>query len=192
MRTAIVEIEGVSPYSPSHHHEEDSASSNKPGGKRETKAEYEERTWRSKAHCDDKGVAFIPGISFKMALDTAIGRMRLRIPGKGQSEYGKLFVAGVIVRHDLSLNVHRDKFQSVTVFCHANGKRGSGTRVNRTFPVFQEWGGKLEFTLLDENIPEDVFEKALREAGALIGVGRWRGENGGMNGRFGVKSVKWK
>lgn len=76
--------------------------------------------------------------------------------------------------------------------CHADGKRGSGTRVPRTFPVIRQWHGKALFYVLDETITREVFQRYLEEAGKFIGVGRFRPRNGGFYGRFEVKSLDWK
>jgi hypothetical protein len=40
-------------------------------------------------------------------------------------------------------------------------------------------------------VPTEIFERCLKEAGNLIGVGRFRPQNGGYFGRFTVKSIKW-
>ena len=75
---------------------------------------------------------------------------------------------------------------------HADGKKGSGTRVARTFPVIHEWDGTAEVMILDESITKDVFTRYLEEAGKFIGIGRFRPRNGGFYGRFSVGEVLWE
>ena len=78
-----------------------------------------------------------------------------------------------------------------TYFVPADGRRGSGKRVTKHFPVIQKWAGDVMFYVLDETITEDVFREHLEEAGRFIGIGRFRPRNNGFYGRFTVKSVKW-
>jgi hypothetical protein len=70
--------------------------------------------------------------------------------------------------------------------------RGSGKRVKRTFPVVPKWEGAVVFAILDETITRTVFEEHIKAVGMLVGVGRFRPENGGMNGRFEVVSIDWR
>ena len=85
-------------------------------------------------------------------------------------------------------------FRSVVaerVFVPADGRRGGTKRVYKMFPVFSSWAGNVEFLVLDELIDEDVFETHLRDAGAFIGIGRFRPRNNGFYGRFEVNGIKW-
>jgi hypothetical protein len=64
--------------------------------------------------------------------------------------------------------------------------------VKRTFPVVPVWGGELEFYVLDDTISKDVFEKVLTETGRFIGIGQYRPQQGGTNGRFEVVKTVWQ
>jgi hypothetical protein len=45
--------------------------------------------------------------------------------------------------------------------------------------------------ILDPIITEDVFREMVEIAGMFIGIGRFRPEKGGTNGRFRIKSLVW-
>lgn len=184
MKVCYAQLSSISPYS---------ASKMLPDtkGKKESHADYDQRIWRDKAHYDDAGRLVIPPESFSFAIKAMAARMRLRIPGKGNSEYGKLFLAGILVTDPVPTKYTRDTVPSWAGNMHANGVRGNGKRVWRTFPIVPEWSGELCVYVLDDEIPKDVFERVLDECGKLNGVGRYRPAQGGTNGRFRVNSVRW-
>lgn len=184
MKVCNVTIASISPYSASRMH-----MTNK--GAKESHADYEERTWREKAHYTDDGHVLIPPEAFSFAIKAMASRLRMRIPGKGQSEYGKLFTAGILITDGLVLPETRDTVLSWSGNMNADGKRGSGKRVWRTFPHVPKWGGTLEVNILDDEIPKDVFERVVVECGKLNGVGRYRPAQGGTNGRFKVTKFEW-
>lgn len=184
MKVCIAEIQSVTPYCASRQHDT-------PEMEKERKDEYEARTWKEKAYYDDAGMAFIPGIAFKFAADAAAKMLSLQVPGKGKATYTKHFERGVTCANNLSLGIKRDDMQGVTVNVNADGVRGSGKRVKRTFPKVPKWSGKLEFYIFDEAIPKDIFEYVLRESGKFIGVGQNRPQNSGMHGRYQVTDFHW-
>jgi hypothetical protein len=153
--------------------------------------EYDEKYWREKCHYDKSGIVYIPQMSFKMALDSAARLKGERIPGKGQSTYTKRFMAGVLVLEPLSLGVPVKEIEHDHLYVNADGVRGSGKRVWKRFPRFDSWSGDVEFHVLSDEIPKDVFESTLRASGQFVGIGRFRPENGGFYGRFEVTKVTW-
>ncbi len=185
MKLAIAELESLSPYSQSRKHNAETKD-------KEAKDAYEKRTWRERMHVNEDGNVFIPPMAFKFSLETAARYLRMRIPGKDKSEYGKHFKSGVIVIEGLELPVKKDKVPGEWLSLHANGKRGSGSRVDRCMPLISSWGGTVTYHILDDVITEEVFAKHLKESGNFIGIGRFRPENGGYYGRFKVNSVEWK
>ena len=185
MRIAIATLESVAPYSQSRYH-------NVPKIDKEGADEYEQRTWRDRCHFDDEGRLFIPPMSFKMALATAARFLSIKIKGRGQATYTKHFESGVLVLEGLPLNVTKDQVAGETFPMNSDGRRGSGSRVFRTYPVVPSWSGDVTYHILDDTITKDVFETVLRESGKFIGIGRFRPENGGFNGRYDVKKVVWK
>jgi len=184
MKICTATLKSVTPVSLSRLHDT-------PKIEKERPDEYEARTWREKSRYDEKGLAYIPGIAFKMALDSAAKFLSLQIPGKGKATFTKHFLSGVICADNMSLGVTRDDMQSVTINANADGVRGSGKRVKRTFPIVPKWAGELSFYVLDDTIPKDVFERVLKESGRFIGVGQYRPQQGGTNGRFDVEKVVW-
>lgn len=165
---------------------------NTPKLNKEKPDEYEHRTWREKMHVDGDGFVFIPPMAFKFAIEKAASMLRIRIPGKGQSEYGKHFKSGVLVVEGLTLPVKKEQVDGQWLNLHANGKRGSGSRVQRCIPTIPKWSGDVQFFVVDDTIDEPIFEQHLKEAGSLVGIGQFRPENGGYCGRFKVVKTAWQ
>lgn len=187
MIIATCNLEGSSPYSQSRHYDESTAA--KKNG--ESPSDYEDRTWQHRAHVTKGGNLFIPGMAFANALKTSAKRLRIKVKGKGNSEFTKHFEAGVMVLEDLKLPLRLEDADRDTLFVPSDGVRGSGKRVTKHFPRIDEWEGALKFYILDPVITREVFEGVLRNAGKLVGIGRFRPEKCGHYGRFNVKSVDW-
>ncbi|MEK6684315.1 MAG: hypothetical protein AABY46_06625 [Nitrospirota bacterium] len=183
MKTYRASLKSVSPYSQSRPNSTDKL-------EKESADAFEKRTWREKSHTDETGQVVIPGICFKKALEETAAYLSEKIPGKRNATWTKNFMAGVLVVDSLPLKVQKADLESEVVFCNADGKKGSGTRVWRWFPVIRQWEGKLDFIVLDDTITLDAFRHHLEEAGKFIGIGRWRPRQGGMFGRFEVIGVK--
>lgn len=189
MKTAIAKIVGASPYSQSRMFTPQEV----PMLEKESAKDYNTRTWRNHQHWDRKtGEIYIPPTALKNALMEVAQYLGERIEGKGKSTWTKHFKAGVLCTEPVMLNVKWDQTDCETFNCHSNGIRGSGSRVQRTFPVIREWSGTAKFMVLDETITEDVFLRYLQEAGRFIGIGRFRPHNGGFYGRFNVADLKWR
>lgn len=186
-KLATVTIKGVSPYSPGKHYSEIEA----PKLDKESFADYEARTWRNRMHVSKDGKVQIPPMAFKNCLSEAAKYLSIRIPGKGQATYTKHFTAGVLVSEPLTLPVKAADVPGNWLFVPADGVRGSGKRVNKCFPLIEEWGGVVNFQIFDETVTEKIFTQVLREAGMLVGIGTFRPINNGYFGRFAVDKVKW-
>lgn len=184
MKIATVKLKSTAPYSQSRMHDT-------PKLDRETADAYEQRTWREKTTTDASGQICIPAMSFKQCLDAVAKVLGHQIPGKGKSTYTKHFKAGVICEAEIPLGVMKDNVASVTINANSDGVRGSGKRVKRTFPLIPEWEGIARFVILDDTITKDVFERHMTEAGRFVGIGRFRPENGGLNGRFQPVKFDW-
>jgi hypothetical protein len=186
MKTATVRLQSASAYSQSRAH-------TAPHLEKEGHDDYEQRTWREKLHYDPAdGLVLIPQMSLKNCLAEAAAYLGLKISGKGNSKYRKHFEAGILVLNPIKLPIHKDSVEGEKFHCHANGQRGSGSRVWRTFPVIREWGGEVDYHILDETITKDAFETHIKEMGTFIGIGRFRPRNGGFYGRFNSELVSWK
>lgn len=187
MFEASFTIVGVSPYSQSRFH-------GTPKLDKETSDAQEERTWREKAHIDSNGEVFIPSQCLKNAIDSAAKFLALQIPGKGKNQYTKHFQSGVLINGiGAPLGIKKEDMQCVRLMQNSDGVAGSGKRVQRIFPVFNNWEASFsEVFILDETITRDVFETVLKAAGTFIGIGRWRPEKRGNNGRFIVREFNWE
>lgn len=185
MRVAHAHLKSISPYSQSR-----MLSEQKPD-KMGWDA-WEAKVWRDKAHLTADGHVYIPPMQFKRALETAAQMLSLKIKGRGTATYTKHFLAGVQVFEPLELPVTRDQLTSETINANSDGKRGSGKRVPRTFPLIHQWEGVVVYRIFDEIITDEVFEKVLRESGNFVGIGRFRAAVGGMYGRYSVLDVKWQ
>lgn len=184
MRTATAHLRSLTPYSQSKHITE-------PKKDKESAEDHEKRCWRHRIHQDAEGNVFIPQMSLKFSLATAAKYLRIRIPGKDRSEYTKHFESGVLCIEHLTLPFKAEDVDGEWLFLNANGKRGSGSRVWRCMPRITNWEGQVTYTIIDDIIPNEVFERVLNESGNFIGIGRFRPENGGFYGRFEVADVQW-
>lgn len=186
MRLAKVTISGVSPYSQGRFHDT-------PKKDKERPDDYEARTWRERLHVNQStGSVFIPPMAFKNCLSEAAKFISMQVPGKGKSTFTKHFEAGILVAEPLDLNLKPENVDGQWLFIPADGRRGSGKRVKKCFPIIHKWGGEVNFMILDETITNDVFEHHLREAGNFIGVGVFRPRNNGYYGRFKVEKIAWQ
>jgi hypothetical protein len=183
----IVEVHftSISPYSQSRKHDT-------PRLNKETWDAYEIRTWKEKCNANDKDEIVVPAMAFKQALDAIAKRLGEQIPGKGKATYTKAFVGGVLCEEDVVLaGLHKKNCPSLTINANSDGKRGSGKRVSRTFPQWPKWNGVARFAILDDTITKDVFERHFKESGRFVGIGRFRPENGGLNGRYITTKFEW-
>jgi hypothetical protein len=185
MKTVYAHINGVSPYSQSK-----AISSVKNTG--EGHDAFEQRTWRERMHVDNDGVVFIPPMAIKNMLTDCARFLSESVPGKGKATYTKHFEAGIMVVTPAPVGVKADEVKGETLFVPSDGKKGSGSRVFKTFPFIPKWEADLEIIILDpilEDKPEKVHEY-LGHSGKFIGLGRFRPRNGGFYGRFEVTKFK--
>lgn len=191
MRIVEVTLKSISPYSQSRKYE-DPKLTRKSGSDAETPKQYEARTWRERLHTTEDGHVFIPPMAFKNCLTEAAKFAPTQIKGQGKATYTKSFEAGVMVTDMLKLPVKKADVPGEWLFVPSDGRRGGGKRVEKCFPVIQSWNGKVQFVILDDSIPAEVFERTLRDAGTFIGIGRFRPRNNGYYGRFEVQKVSWQ
>lgn len=187
---ASVTLRSASPYSQSRAYDA-------PKKPKETAKDYEERTWQERMHVHD-GRVYIPPMGFKNCLSEAAKFISEQIPGKGKSTYTKHFEAGVLCLTPGLLEDFKGKpieasgVQGEWVFVPSDGVRGSGKRVWKCFPMIYEWQTTIQFKIHDDTVTQSVFDRTLRQAGVLIGLGRWRVRNNGLYGMFTVESLDWK
>jgi hypothetical protein len=184
MRTVKVKMVSDSPYSQSKMHEAEKLPKERPG-------DYEVRTWREKCTTDANGQIVIPAMALKFSLAAAAKKLGMQIPGRGKATFTKYFEADVICVDNPPLDVQKDDVDSVRINANADGVRGSGKRVWRTFPVINQWESEATFMIMDDTITKEVFEEVFTAAGMGIGIGRFRPEKGGINGRFSATAFEW-
>lgn len=178
-------LHSVSPYGQSKHY-------NVPKLEKESAKDYEARTWKGRAHVDELGMMFIPPMAFKNCLAEAAKYLSIQIPGKGKATYTKHFEAGVLVTDPVPLGIPIDGIEGLWLFVPADGRRGGSKRVEKCFPVINQWKADVVFYVLDETITKDVFHYHLEQAGKFIGIGFFRPRNNGYFGRFEVRKFKWE
>ena len=185
MKTATVTLESISPYSQSRHYQAEKLP-------KELAKDYEVRTWRERMHVTEAGDIFIPPMAFKNCLSEIAKYLGMQIPGKGKSTYTKHIEAGILVTDPLVLPLKKDDVKGEWLFVPADGRRGSGKRVEKCFPVVPRWTGQVVFHVMDETVTQEVFKHHLEQAGAFIGIGRFRPRNNGYYGRFRVAGMEWR
>lgn len=190
MKTSVatLTIEGITPYSQSLQHDA-------PKLEGESHEDFDKRTWREKlsvADRDGKRTVVIPAHGLHQAIAAAAKYSKRQIPGQGKATWTAKFSSGIAVLDDPSLNIDPSEVMSVTISANADGVRGSGKRVPRRFPVMPEWRATFDIYILDPIITEDVFREMVEIAGMFIGIGRFRPQNGGTNGRFKIAALVWQ
>jgi len=187
MRIATIQIEGLTPYSQSRPLMSQKA-------RNESHDEFDARVWTEHLHTDpQQKTVIIPATSINQGLAEAAAYLSKggELKKKGQATWSQNFRCGLSVGHAPALHDTKPAdARAEKVYCHANGKRGSGSRVWRTFPVFDTWSATLTVHILDDTIPEEVFRRVVAAFGLFIGIGRHRPENGGYLGRFQVADLE--
>ena len=184
MKIAKCKLKGIGAYSQCRYH-------NTEKEPKELSCDYEKRTWREKAHVNKDNNVIIPPMVFANCIKEAATYLSIAIPGQGKSKYTKHFQSGIIVTDPLVLPITKDDLVPEWVLVPSDGRRGGTTRVEKCFPIIQEWEGTVAFYIFDDIITLDIFETVLREAGNIIGIGRFRPKNWGYYGRFKVQSIEW-
>lgn len=183
---ATIRITGFSPYSQSRQHDE-------PALEGEGKEDYDKRTWRAKLRVSPKtGTVTIPQHGFHQALMAACKYSGKQIPGQGKKTWTAKFTTGIAIIDEIDLGIRPEDTVCEVISCNADGVRGSGKRVPRRFPVMYEWGAEFTIYILDPIITDKIMQEMLDIAGMSIGLGRFRPEKGGSNGRFSGEILSWE
>jgi hypothetical protein len=183
---ATVTIVGITPLSQSRQHDE-------PKLEGESANDYDARTWRAKLNTSvSTGNVIIPAHGLHQAIIAAARYTGEQIPGQGKKTWTAKFTTGIAFLQEIDTGLRPEDAVQIVISANADGVRGSGKRVPRRFPLFVEWRATFEVMILDPIITEPVFAKMLGVAGMFIGIGRFRPENGGMNGRFRVEKITWQ
>ncbi len=196
LRIATIEIKGLTPYSQSRAFQSEKK-------KDEDHETFDERSWPEHMHVNEDGDVFIPAVAIMQGMAAAASYLGKggNLQKKGSSTWAQNFNCGLAIAQGPSIGIKAEAASKVTpghpsggikcekVYCNADGRRGSGKRVWRRFPMFDSWTATLVIHILDETIPQEIFEKVLDAFALFIGMGRYRPENGGYLGRFLVEKL---
>jgi hypothetical protein len=182
LKIAEAHLQSLSPYSQSGYYNKDIV----PELPKELQVDYEKRTWKERCHTRQDGHIFISPMAFTNSLKDAAKYLGVPIPGKSRQTFTKHFESGVLVTDPLVLKETKDTVEGEWLFVPSDGRRGGGRRVEKCFPLIQEWSGVVNYV-----ITQDVFRQVLETSGSLIGIGRFRPRNLGYYGRFKLTDLKW-
>lgn len=183
---ATLTISGMTPMTHSHQHDS-------PKLEGEGAEDYDKRTWRNKLNTSDDGSTIvIPAHGLHQCIAAAAKYSKRQIPGQGKATWTAKFTAGIMLMDHPRLEIDPSTVSSVTISANADGIRGSGKRVTRRFPVIPAgWSSTFDIYILDPIITEQVFKEMIELAGIFIGLGQFRPQNGGTNGRFRLDKLVW-
>lgn len=185
---ARLTITGLTPYSQSRQHDESKLEG-------ETHEAYDVRTWRSKlsvATRNNAATVVIPAHGLHQSIAAAAKYSKRQIPGQGKATWTAKFLSGITLMEDPALNISPAAVGCVTISANADGIRGSGKRVPRRFPIMPQWETTFDVYILDPIITQEVFREMVEICGMFIGIGRFRPEKGGTNGRFKISALAWE
>lgn len=191
MRLCKMHFENIpgSPYSQSKMHDV-------PMLDRESHDDYDIRTWRDHCTTNAGSQICVPSMACKQCIDTGAYKLGHKVPDRRGAVYHNFFASGYYCNADVPLANGKpwlkDDVEMICINANADGKRGSGKRVKRRYPMIPEYQGIAEFTILDDIITRDEFEVTARAAGIIVGIGRYRAEKGGTNGRFRITRFEWE
>jgi hypothetical protein len=180
---ATVTLASMSPYSQSRPHQE-------PAYENESPEDYDKRTWRSHLHVEN-GFVVLPGKAIYTAIcDGAQYSMR-KIAGN--FSWTKKFESGIVIFENPSLGIRPEDVGFYDAYCSTTGKRGGfGPRVMRRYPMIPEWETTFDIHVIDPVLTEEIVTEMIGMGGLYKGIGRYRPENRGTNGRFCLKSIVWQ
>ena len=184
---ATVAIEGISPMTQSKMHSDPKLAG-------ELADAYDMRTWRSKLNVSDDGKSIvIPAVAVHQALVSAAKYSKQQIPGQGKATWTAKFQAGIMLMESPRLNIDPESVGHIVISANSDGVRGSGKRVARRFPIIPTgWRSEFQIYVIDPIITRQVMADMLEKAGLFIGLGQFRPQNGGTNGRFRIVRLDWQ
>jgi hypothetical protein len=157
---------------------------------RETHEDFEVRCYLEKLRVNEAGRCIIPAMALKFCICAAAKHLGRQVPGKGKRTYTKLFESGLLVMDDADLGMTRADAKPIWINANSDGIRGSGKRVARCIPTLTSWKTTVTIAVLDDAIDEKILREHLDHAGMFIGLGQFRAEKGGTNGRFEVAKLE--
>jgi hypothetical protein len=181
MKKFIATLESVSAYAQGRYHDT-------PKLPRENESDYEARTVHAKLHTA-VGQIFIPPLAFKLCMETTARYLGEKVPDKGQATYTKFYRQGLICTEPILLNLTPEQVRVARVFIPSQPSKPKGGRVWKLFPVIDQWEGQLSIIAIDDLFTPQILLRHLTIGGLINGIGVWRPENGGLWGKFKVRSL---
>ena len=185
---ATLTVLGITPYTQSRGHDE-------PKLQGESHEDYDIRTWRSKLSVDTRDnveTVVIPAHGIHQCIAAGAKYSKIQIPGQGKATWTAKFTSGIMLLESPALNINPAIVRSIAISAHADGVRGSGKRVTRRFPTMSAgWESTFEVIILDPIITRQIFHDMVELSGIFIGIGQFRPQNGGSNGRFKIAKLEW-
>jgi hypothetical protein len=147
---------------------------------------FEDRCWRERMRVSEDGYVTIPGNAIHLALIEAAKRSGRKGPTGGQSRWTKNFESGIMIAEDVKLSIKASEVKAERHFVPSDGQAGGGKRVWKNFPTIppSKFCGTFCVHIIDDKITAEILKDFLTDAGILIGLGVWRPQNRGQNGRF--------
>jgi hypothetical protein len=153
---------------------------------------FDKRCWRERAHVNERNEVYIPPLALKNCLAECAKFLAETIKGKGKQTWTKHFEAGIMVTEPLVLHdgkdrvMHKEDLVAYPLYVPADGRRGGNRRVERIFPVVNEWSTACLINVIDPVLIEapHKIKEYLNQGGQFIGLGSLRARNNGYFGRY--------
>jgi hypothetical protein len=173
---------------------------------------YDLRTWKYKLNTEvveGRPIMVIPAMAIQRAMAEGARFSKKQMEGYGKSTWAKRFEAGVsvlapiVVEHTCYCQqptsgepvfypIEPEVVPCVVISANADGVRGSGRRVPRRLPQIPPgWRACFDVLILDPMITAPIFSEMLDYTGMFTGLGQFRPQQGGCNGRFATVSIDW-
>lgn len=188
MRVATIAIKGLTPYSPSRAFQSER-------NDKESHEDFDKRCWREHAHTNKQGDVIIPSSAIMKGIVNSADFLAKGgfLKKVGSSKWNENFKCGLAIAASPSIGHKATEMEEpILIYAHADGNPKSGKRVWRRFPIFDQWQATFEVHILDDSIPDDVFERVIEAFGMFNGLGRWSPRVGGQNGRFTIEKLTIK
>lgn len=179
-------IEGIAPLTQSRKYDHEV-----PKLEGESAGDYDVRNWRHHMHVRD-GVVHVPQKAMHDALSSAAQYSKRKIVGQGAATWTQKFMSGIALLEDINLGIDASTVEHIVINAHATGNKRDAKRVPRCLPSMPRWSAKFDVHILDPIITEEIFYEMMEIASMFIGIGQYRPQLGGNNGRWKIIDINWQ
>jgi hypothetical protein len=156
----------------------------------EKENDFDKRVWLERAHIKPNGFLFQPAFGIKRMIESAAAHKGEKLKNKGVKG---ILATGIAIIDDPLFDQKSDRLIMQPEFVSSGGQKGGGSRVWRHFPVLPTpWKLSGSIIVIDGRIDYDMLLRHLEEAGLFAGIGMWRIDRGGQNGRFTAEITSWE